>query len=84
MAKTNATNESFLLSKYGYWITELTLHNKCFVAEPRSEPDLRHVGSFVDEIFDAMEHSSTGGGDTTVNTTLGDRLTYAINRKKKP
>ena len=58
------------------------MHNKCFVAKPRSEPDLRHVGSFVDKILDTMEDSSTGGGDTTVNTALRNRLTYGNEQRK--
>lgn len=33
-----------------------------------------HVGRFVNEVLDAMEHSTTGGRDTSMDSSLADGL----------
>lgn len=50
------------------------LDNKGLVLKSWGQAHHAHVGRLVDEVLDAMENSSTGGGDTTMDTSLADGL----------
>lgn len=48
------------------------LDDKGLVLEAGTHPQLAHVGRLVDEVLDAVENSSAGGGDPTVDPSLTD------------
>lgn len=50
------------------------LDNEGLVLEAWCQAHHAHVGRLVNEVLDAVEDSATSGGDTTVDTSLADRL----------
>ena len=56
-------------------ISFCTLNDEGLVAEAGRQPDLRHVGGLIDEVLNAVEDSSTGGGNATVDAPLRNGLT---------
>lgn len=48
------------------------LDDKGLVLEAGTHPQLAHVGRLVDEVLNAVENSSAGGGDPTVDPSLTD------------
>jgi hypothetical protein len=51
------------------------LNDKGLVGEARAQAQLAHVGRLVDEVLNAVEYSSPGGRDPSVDATLADGLT---------
>lgn len=52
----------------------LYLDDEGLVLEAGTHPQLAHVGRLVDEVLDAVENSSAGGGDPPVDSSLTDGL----------
>lgn len=50
------------------------LDDEGLVVEAGAHPQLAHVGRLVDEVLDAVENPSAGGGDPTVDSSLTDGL----------
>ena len=50
------------------------LDDKGLVLEAGAHPQLAHVSRLVDEVLDAVENSSAGGGDPSVDSSLTDGL----------
>lgn len=48
------------------------LDDEGLVLEAGTHPQLTHIGRFVDEVLNAMENSSAGGGDPPVDASLAD------------
>lgn len=48
------------------------LDDEGLVLEAGTHPQLAHVGRLIDEVLDAVENSSAGCGDPTVDPTLTD------------
>lgn len=48
------------------------LDDEGLVLEAGTHAQLAHVGGFVDEVLDAVENSSAGGGDAAVDSPLAD------------
>lgn len=53
---------------------ESYLDDKGLAPEAGTHSQLAHVRRLVDEVFDAVENTSAGGGDPTVNSSLADGL----------
>lgn len=50
------------------------LDDEGLVLETWCQAQHAHVGSFVNEVLDAMENSTTGGRDTSMDSSLADGL----------
>lgn len=48
------------------------LDDESLVLEAGCQAQLAHVGRFINEVLDAVENSSTGGGDPSVDSSLAD------------
>lgn len=50
------------------------LDDEGLVLEAWRQAQHAHVGRLVNEVLDAVENSTTGGGDTSVDSSLADGL----------